>query len=155
VDETGCSDHSDSRQVHVIVPIDCQELWIPVPWDRHSKRSTFVACIAATGFRMKPFAIVDRATAERELKYYGYDASNVGLTCQANTFPTSSLVELWARTIFFPNAERRREDLAYHGEVLLLLYGLRSHHTPKFLFKPMNRTKIYQIYGTELIRQSS
>jgi hypothetical protein len=67
VDETGDSDHSDSREVRVIVSIDFGELSLPVPFDRHSKRSTFVACIAADGFRMKPFAIVDHVTAEKEL----------------------------------------------------------------------------------------
>jgi hypothetical protein len=66
-DETGCSDHSDSRDVRAIVPVDFGEPSVPGPFDRHSKRSTFVAYIAADGFRMKPFAIVDRVTAEKEL----------------------------------------------------------------------------------------
>jgi hypothetical protein len=94
MDETGCSDHSDSREVRVIVPIDFGEPSVPVPFDRHPKCSTFVACIAADGFRMKPFAIVDRVTVEKELQYYGYDASNVTLTSQANACITTALFEL-------------------------------------------------------------
>jgi hypothetical protein len=81
---------------------------------------------------MKPFAIVPRATAERELKYYGYDMSNVVLMYQANAFMTSSYSELWGRTIFFPIVEPHREDIAYNGKALLLLDGLGSNHIPKF-----------------------
>jgi hypothetical protein len=80
MDEIGCSDHSDSREVRVIVPIDYGEPSVIAAFDRHSKRSTFMACIAADGFRMKPFAIVDCVTAEKELQYYDYDTSNVTLT---------------------------------------------------------------------------
>jgi hypothetical protein len=32
-DETGCSDHSDSGEVRVIVAIDFGDPWIPVPFD--------------------------------------------------------------------------------------------------------------------------
>jgi hypothetical protein len=73
MDEIGCSDHPDSREVRVIVSIDFAEPSVPVPFERHSKRSTFVACIAADRFRMKLFVIVDRVIAEKELQYYGYD----------------------------------------------------------------------------------
>jgi hypothetical protein len=117
----------------VIVPIDFGEPSVPVPFDRDSKRSTFVACIAPDAFRMKPFAIVDPVTAERKLQYYGYDASNVTLTSQANTFMTTTLFELWAKTVFFPMIEQRHLDLAYDGRVVLLLDGLGSHHTDRFL----------------------
>ena len=133
MDETGCSDDSDAREVRVIAPAAYPDESIPVPYDRHSKRSTFVACIAADGFRMKPFVIVPRATAEKELKYYGYDESNIVLTSQTNAFMTTALFDYWATTVFFPTVDHRRRDLAYHGKALLLLDGLGSHHTPKFL----------------------
>jgi hypothetical protein len=68
MDETGCSDYTDSREVRVIAPIAYSEPWIAVPSDRHSKRSAFVACIAPDGFRMKPFVMVPRFRAARELK---------------------------------------------------------------------------------------
>jgi hypothetical protein len=75
MDETECSDHIDSREVRVIAPIDYPDPSVPVPHDRHSKHSTFIACIAADGCRMKPFAIVLRFMAEKELRYYGDDGS--------------------------------------------------------------------------------
>jgi hypothetical protein len=58
VDETECSDHSDSRDIRVIVPMDYSEPWVPVAYDRPSKRSIFVASIAADRFSVKSFAIV-------------------------------------------------------------------------------------------------
>jgi hypothetical protein len=139
VDETGCSDCSDKREVRVVAPIDYPEPSVPVPYDRHSKRSTLVACIAADGFRLKPFVIVHRATAEKELKYYGYDESNVILTAQENAFMTCSLFELWADRVFFPGIEARRQQFDYQGPVLLLLDGLGSHHTDNFLQQCANR----------------
>jgi hypothetical protein len=65
VDETGCSDCTDSREVRVIAPIAYPEPRIPVPSDRDSKRSTFVAYLATHGFRMTPLVIVPRVTAEK------------------------------------------------------------------------------------------
>jgi hypothetical protein len=84
MDETGYSDHTDSREVRIIAPIDYPDPSIPIPYDRRSKRSTFVACIAADGFRMKPFAIVPRFTGEKELGDYGCDEPNVILISQSN-----------------------------------------------------------------------
>jgi hypothetical protein len=36
-------------------------------------------------------------------------------------------------TIFFPTIEQRRTDLAYDGGLVLLMNGLASHHTERFL----------------------
>jgi hypothetical protein len=47
VDETGCSECSDSREVKVLMPIDYARPSVSVPVDRHTKRSTLTACIAA------------------------------------------------------------------------------------------------------------
>jgi hypothetical protein len=58
VDELGCSGHSDSEYIRIIVSIDFPEPLIPVPYDRHSKHSIFVASIAADRFLMGPFMIV-------------------------------------------------------------------------------------------------
>jgi hypothetical protein len=133
MDETGCSDQSDSRELRVIAPIAYRDPSVRVPYDRHSKRCSFVACIAADGFRMKPFAIVHRVTAEKEIKYYGYGDSNVQLAYQPNAFMTRPLFELWARTVFFPTIEQRRQDLGYRGRVVLIMDGLGSHHTDQFM----------------------
>jgi hypothetical protein len=45
--------------------------------DRHGRGSTITASIAADGYRARPFVIVELVTAEMELGYYGYNASNV------------------------------------------------------------------------------
>jgi hypothetical protein len=133
MDEIGCSDPSDSREVRVIVLIDHREPLVPVPFDRHSKRFTFVACSAADGFRMKPFAFLDRVAAEKELQYYGYDTSNVTLMSQANASMTTALFELWATAVFFPMIEQLHTDLAYDGRVIFLMDGLGFYHTGRFL----------------------
>jgi hypothetical protein len=73
MDAAECSDHTDSQEVRVIAPIDYPDPSVPIPYDRHSKRSTLVACIAEDGFRMMAFAMVPRFTAEKELRYFGYD----------------------------------------------------------------------------------
>jgi hypothetical protein len=97
MDETGCLDHFNSREVRVIVSIDYGEPSVPVPFDRHSKRSTLVAYTAADGFRMKPFGIADRVTAEKKLQYYGYDALNATLISQANAFMMTTLLNCGQR----------------------------------------------------------
>jgi hypothetical protein len=94
MDETGCSDRTNSWEVQGIAPIRYPDPPVPVTYDRHSKRSPFVAYSAADAFPMKPFAIVPRFTAEKEPRYYGYDESNVGLTSQSNGFMTSAYFEL-------------------------------------------------------------
>jgi hypothetical protein len=82
---------------------------------------------------MRPFVIVDRLTANKELAYYGYGESNVTLVSQDNAFMTSSLFEAWAKEVFFPAVEERRRQWNYNGTAVLLLDGLDSHHTEKFL----------------------
>jgi hypothetical protein len=67
LDETGCSEHIDSHEVRVVVPIDYPDPSVLVPVNRHTKRSTLTTCVAADGYRIKPFVIVDRATVEVEV----------------------------------------------------------------------------------------
>jgi hypothetical protein len=132
VDETGCSDYADRREITVLVPACSTAKSVPVPVDRHAKRSTLTACIGADGFRMRPFVIVSRVTAEKDLAYYGYDRHNVAIVSQENAFMTSSLFEMWADTVFFPSIDERRRDLGYQGKVVLLLDGLGAHNTERF-----------------------
>jgi hypothetical protein len=66
--ETGSSEHADTHEVRVVVSIASPDPSVPVPIDRHSKRSTLVACIAANGYRMKPFLIVDLATVDSKCR---------------------------------------------------------------------------------------
>jgi hypothetical protein len=110
VDGTGCWEYSDSREVRALVPIDYRAPSVPVPVNRHSKRSTLTACIAADGFRAKSFLIVSRTTAENELRLSGYDRNNVFIASQENAFMTRSLFELWATEVFFPMIEQLRTE---------------------------------------------
>jgi hypothetical protein len=66
VDEFGCSSHIDGHEATIVVPIDYPDPSVPVPVNRHTKRSALTACIAADGCWMKPFVIADRATVEAE-----------------------------------------------------------------------------------------
>jgi hypothetical protein len=77
---------------------------------------------------MKPFAIVPRFTAEKELRSHGYDESNVLLASQSNEFMTRALFELWANTVFFPIIDQCHRDLGHQGKALLLINGLGCHH---------------------------
>jgi hypothetical protein len=133
VDETGCLEHIDSHEVTIVVPVDYPDPSVPVPVNRHTERSTLTACIAADGYWMKPFLIVDRATVEAEMGLYGYDSPNVFLASQENAFMTTRLFELWARKVFFPAVAQRRAEIGYTGMAFLLLDGLGFHHTDEFL----------------------
>jgi hypothetical protein len=93
VDETGRSEHIDSQAATVVITIDYPDPLVPVPVHRHTQRSTLTAYIAADGYRMKLFVIVDRATVETEVGLYGYDSSNVFLASQGNAFMTTRLFE--------------------------------------------------------------
>jgi hypothetical protein len=59
MDETGCSEFVASCKLIVVVPDDYKEETIPVPIDRHSKRSTLTGCVSADGKALKPFVIID------------------------------------------------------------------------------------------------
>jgi hypothetical protein len=133
VDETGCCDYADRREFRVLVPAACDALSIPVPVNRHSKRSRLTAWIAADGNRMRPFVIVERVTAERELADYGYDSSSVAMVSHENAFMTSRLFEKWGEDVFFPEVRELRVQFQHSGRVVLLMDGLRSHHTDAFL----------------------
>jgi hypothetical protein len=133
IDEGGRALFSERREIKVLVPLDYPDPSIRVPFDRHSKQSTMTACIAADGYRMKPFIVVDLVTAEAELSYFGYDSSNVCFASQENPFMTQRLFDLWAQEVFFPAIEERRGEFRYGGRILVLMDGLGSHHTPAFL----------------------
>jgi hypothetical protein len=132
VDETGCSDYANRQEITVLVPACSTAKSVPVPVDRYAQGSTLTTCIGADGFPMRPFVIISRVTAEKDLAYYGDDHHNVAILSQENTFMTSSLFEMWADTVFFSSIDERRRDLDYQGKVVLLLDGLAAHNTEKF-----------------------
>jgi hypothetical protein len=71
VDETECSNFSDKPETTMLVSSIYEARSVRIPVDRHAKRSTLTACIAADGYRARPFVIVERHTAEMELSSYG------------------------------------------------------------------------------------
>jgi hypothetical protein len=139
VNETGRSEHIDSDEVTVVLPIDYPHPSDPVSVNRLTMRSTLSSCIAAEGYRMKPFVIVDRATVGARAGLHGYDRSNVFLAPQENGFMTTRLFELWAKEVFCPAVAQRRAQFGSRGMALLLLNGLGSHHIGEFLKTCANR----------------
>jgi hypothetical protein len=133
VDETGCSEYSDAHEIKVIVPDSHPDDTIPVPVNRHSKRASMVACIAADGWRMKPFIILERKTIETDIVLYGYGETNVSMVHQENAFMTATLFDRWSDEVFFPAIEKRRLLFGYAGKVIVLMDGLGAHHTDTFL----------------------
>jgi hypothetical protein len=96
--------------VNVIVLLERADPSVYLLIDRDAKFSILTACIAADGFGLKPLMIVQRHTAERQLKYYECDDSNVILSDQTNAFMTGALFEVWASTVFSPRIDARRSQ---------------------------------------------
>lgn len=132
VDETGCSDWTDSHEVRVLVPSTFEGSTIRVPRDRNSKRSTLVGCIAADGSALRPMILLSRKTMENEIKLHGYTDKHALYVHQPNAFMTMRLFEKWAHEIFFPEVEARRAEHNYNEPAILILDQLGSHHSPQF-----------------------
>jgi hypothetical protein len=151
VDETGCNEWTDKRDVTVLVPSSYEEDEIDVPIDRHSKRSTLTACISADGGTMKPFIIVDRKTLDDELTLLGYSPSTVQIVYQQHAFMTKQLFEQWASDIFFPTVYMKRLQYHYLDEALLIMDGFGAHETFTFT----EHCKINKIKVIYLVPHSS
>jgi hypothetical protein len=108
VDETGCNDWVDKRELHVLVPSDYKYETIPLPIDRNSKRSTLTACISPDGLALKPFVIIDRVTIDDQLLIAGYTPTVVKFVFQENAFMTKLLFDKWALEVFFPALTLKR-----------------------------------------------
>jgi hypothetical protein len=86
----GCCDCTDGRGFKVLVPVDFAEVSVPMPIDRYSKRATTTGGLVADRFRLKPFAIAVRRSAENELRLSGYHEARVFIApdcihlCRAN-----------------------------------------------------------------------
>lgn len=50
-----------------------------------------------------------------------------------NGFINSTIFDFWAKSIFLPEIQRRREETGYTGLILLLLDGCSSHFSDFFL----------------------
>jgi hypothetical protein len=133
VDETGCMDYSDRREITVVVPASYDGRSIPIPVSRHTKRSTLPGCIAADGYRMKPFIILARKRMEAEVAIAGYTPENCEFAYQENAFMTKPLFTRWGRVVFFPSLEDRRRFVGHDGPAVLLLDGVNTHCTPELM----------------------
>jgi hypothetical protein len=151
MDETGCIEHVDTHRHKVVVPFSFPNKVIPVPVNRHDKRATMAVCIAADGFRMKPFVIIPRKTVEQEVFYYGYTSDYVEFTSQEHAYMTCPLFNIWGDTVFFPTIERMRNETGYQGKAVLLLDGVGSHHTREFL----DKCDLYNVEVLEFVPHAS
>jgi hypothetical protein len=132
-DESGFSEWTDAKEVSVLVPDDYKLPTIPVPVDRKSKRRSMCVCIGADGSTQKPFIIVERVTAEIDVRLIGYTEDKVAISFQKAAFMTKKLFIEWAEEIFFRDVRSRRHRYQYEGRAILLLDGLTCHHSDTFL----------------------
>jgi hypothetical protein len=58
VDDTGPSDFGDKWETMVVIPSTDEARLARIPADRHGKRSILTACLAADGYRTRPFVNV-------------------------------------------------------------------------------------------------
>jgi hypothetical protein len=102
VDETKCSEFSDAHEIKMIVPDSHPDETIPVPVNRHSQRASMVACIAADGYHMKQFIILERRTIEADIVLYGDGQFNASMVHQGNAFMMAALFDRWSDEVFSP-----------------------------------------------------
>jgi hypothetical protein len=132
MDETGCCDWVDKKEIHVLVPSSYKEKTIEFPVDRNSKRSTLFACVSADGLAMKPFIIVNRLTLDADLLLAGYTSDVVLFVHQPHSFMTRQLFHKWAEEVFFPTLSMKRLQHNYFQKEILLMDGFGAHYTPQF-----------------------
>jgi hypothetical protein len=87
-----------------------------------------VACIAADGYHMKPFIILERKIIEPDILSDGYGQFHVSMVHQENLFTTASLFDRWSD-------EKHRSQFSYTAKVILLMDCLGAHHIDAFLHK--------------------
>ena len=91
-----------------------------------------VGCISGDGTALKPLIILPRKTIEEEVITFGYNTNHVLFAYQEHAFMTARLFEHWAESILFEEVGRRREATGYTGPCVLILDGLRAHHSDSF-----------------------
>jgi hypothetical protein len=133
LDETGHQEWADRTDQRVVVPESYEGDSIDIPINRASKRSTLLGAITADGFALDPMVIMHRGTIEREVYQTGYIPTRVMFAQQENGFIDTNLFNLWCREKLFPYVERKREELGYYGEALVLIDGCSAHYGDYFL----------------------
>jgi hypothetical protein len=127
VDETGCDEFVDSKNVPVLVPTAHKGDHVDIPINRQSKRATLTACIAADGSALKPFVILPRETIDEDIYRAGYTPDKVVFYHHMHAFMTKKLFELWMTTVFIPDLQQRRERMNYRGRAILIMDQFSGH----------------------------
>jgi hypothetical protein len=132
MDESGCDEYVDSKNVPVLVPNSHDGTHVDIPVHRQCKRATLTACIAADGSSMKPFVILPQETIDEEIFRAGYTRDKVAYFHHVHAFMTKAIFERWINTIFIPDLQQRRTRLKYDGPAILILDQFSGHSYEKF-----------------------
>ena len=100
--------------------------------NRSTKRVTMLGGIALDGTKLRPLLILPNKRIDKDLLQNGYGERNALYCYQENGFINSTIFDFWAKSIFLPEIQRRREKTGYTGLILLLLDGCRSHFSDFF-----------------------
>jgi hypothetical protein len=127
VDETGCDEYVDSKDVAVLIPTAHKGDKVDIPVHRQCKRATLTACVVADGSVMKPFVILPRETIDEEVYRQGFTPEKVVFIHHIHAFMTKKLFELWMIQVFIPDLQQRRERTKYQGPAILIMDQFSGH----------------------------
>jgi hypothetical protein len=92
-----------------------------------------VAAVSGDGGMLNPLVIVQRKTYETDIIETGFTPDKLDIVFRERGFIDRFLFDEWARTIFFPEIERRRLAFNYGGQAVLILDGCTCHNSDWFL----------------------
>jgi hypothetical protein len=121
VNESGCDEYVDSKNLSVIVPDEHKSTQVEIPVHPQTKRATLTACISADGSTLKPFVILPRETIDEEIFRAGYTPDKVIFFHHVHSFMTKRIFEQWMNNVFLPEIDSRRARYNYFGPTILLL----------------------------------
>jgi hypothetical protein len=128
MDESGCDEYVDSRNLSVIVPQEHEGKHADVPVHRQTKRATLTGCISADGSSLKPFIILPRETVDDEIFRVGYTPDKVVFFHHVHSFMTKRIFEQWMNMVFIPEIDSRRAQYNYFGPTILILDQFSGHN---------------------------
>ena len=131
VDESGFQEFNDALHQHVFVPAETEDE-VYYCADRSTKRATLIGCICMDGTALKPLIVSPNKTVSRQLYINGYNESNCLIVSQEHGFINSEIFAFWADHIFFPEVQKKRQQLGYDGIVILTLDGCSPHKSLYF-----------------------
>lgn len=107
-DETGFDAFADATERYVVAPVERAEEARGYPVTRNEKRVTLLACITASGRRLKPLVISGRKTIDDELFELGYTPDDVMFPHSATGYMTSTIFAEWLEEVFVPYINEQR-----------------------------------------------